>query len=155
MSLNAEIINTYFTLKNKLDAAYLVFRRQPSLESAAKHTNAMQEFRSYCINTMADLVGDKSDTSAENNKILENFEDYEVCKQCRTKVVFRTAEDQFIKSKDFLADFPGWCYNCLVEHCYQTDCQACTVAADPSKCSFKEVKNTYTTNQSTLLYPKT
>lgn len=145
MNVSPEIISKYFTLKDKLDAAYLVFRRQPSLENATKHTNAMQEFRNYCVNTLAALVGDTSNEAAENDKILTNFEDYETCKQCDTKVIFKTSEDQFIKSKDFLVDFPGWCYNCLVVHCCNTDCETCSVAKDPSKCSFKAVKNTYTT----------
>jgi hypothetical protein len=140
--MNYEIKHKYFQLKKKRDAAYTVFKKTPTVENASKHTIAAQAFTNFCIETMAALVEDTGDPD-KREEILANIEDYKTCKQCGSEVLYQVDNRGYIASSDFLEDFPGWCYTCLVEHCCAQDCSTCTLVADPSKCSFKEVKNSY------------
>lgn len=140
--IDQNIKSSYFDLKEKKDAAYSMLKRNPSAENASKYTLAAQAFNDFCLETMAALVGDsgESDKSAE---ILKNIEEYKTCKQCGSEVLFQLSDCRYIASSDFEEDFPGWCHTCLAEHCCSQDCETCQLVADPSKCSFKAVKNSY------------
>lgn len=124
-------------LKDKKDAAYSVFKRRPTTDHSAAYTLALKAFNDFCVSTIEDLIKD-TNTADKQAEILANLEDYRVCKQCGTELLY-AAEDRYIASSDFLEDFPGWCYTCLSEHCTTTDCESCTVA-DHATCSFIEIK---------------
>lgn len=139
--MNTEMLVTYKDLKSKMDAAYTVFKKDPSYQNVSRHNAAVQAFTTFCVNAMAELVGEEP---ADNrNQILENIEDYRTCKKCESEILFQTDEKHYIASSDFVPEFPGWCYTCLVEHCLKTNCEECKVASDPAACSFKDVKTFY------------
>jgi hypothetical protein len=75
---------------------------------------------------------------------IEDLEEYYRCKQCGSKLLVKIYNGRYIGSSDFLAEFPGWCLTCLVEHCVKTDCQACEVK-DKEECSFSYMKEFYMT----------
>ena len=75
--------------------------------------------------------------------ILNNLETYRTCGQCNSELLFPVSDQRYIASSDFIPEFPGWCFTCLVEHCLATDCEQCKVAANPATCSFKETKKIY------------
>ena len=148
MSLNDTITNEYFKLKNTMNAAYTIFKKNPSVVNAAKHTEATNEFNTFCTQTLAVLVGDvPAEGSDKTSEILANFNDYKTCKQCSSELLFSVSNNHYIASGDFLEDFPGWCYTCLVKHCQSTDCETCTVSKDPNTCSFKGIKEAYTNTE--------
>lgn len=137
--LDAEILNTYNSLKASMDAVYKVFKKDPSLQNASKHAMASQAFTDFCVSTLKDLVGD----TGQNNKedVLLNIEEYKTCKKCGSELLYMTGEKQYIASSDFVEGFPGWCYDCLLTHCTKIDCSACKLIDDPSTCTFQGVKN--------------
>lgn len=137
--LDFETISAYKTFKDKMDAAYAVFKNDPSVSNAATHGSAVQAFTNFCVNKMAELVN-LPDTGVSNDVILENIEDYKTCKHCKAELLYATEEHKFIASSDFIAEFPGWCYPCLIEHCVNCDCSTCDIVPDPTKCSFLNVK---------------
>ena len=148
MNLSTDIIDNYFKYKNKMNAAYTVFKKNPSIVNAAKHTEATNEFNTFCTQTLAVLVGDVSPEGSDKKlEILANFDDYKTCKQCNHELLFSVSNNHYIASGDFLEDFPGWCYTCLVEHCQSTDCETCAVSKDTNACSFKGIKEAYTNTE--------
>lgn len=134
---------TYFNLKNKVDAAYNVFRRKPTHANNVRYSEAAQAFKEFCLQTMAELVGDTED-AVNKNTILENIDLYKTCKHCGSTLLYTAGTNDYLASSDFLENFPGWCHTCLVEHCLATNCESCTVASDPATCSFKVTKEIYT-----------
>lgn len=134
------MLDTYKQLKSEMEAAYAVFKHNPTVNNASSYTAATQAFTNFCISSMASMAN-LQEPEDKHDEILNNIDDYETCKQCDAKILYKVDNDHFVESSEFLADFPGWCYNCLVEHCKSTDCVACAVSEDPSTCSFKAVKD--------------
>lgn len=129
--LTAKMLSTYKDLKSKMDAAYEVAKKDPSYNSISKHTIASQTFTTFCINAMAELAGEES--KDYKDQILANIEEYKTCKKCNSEILFQTDESKYI----------GWCHTCLAEHCLRTNCEECSVASDPTTCSFKDIKVSY------------
>jgi hypothetical protein len=77
---------------------------------------------------------------------VEDFEEYYRCKRCCSKLLVKIYDDRYIGSSDFLPEFPGWCFTCLVEHCCRTDCNACKVK-DKEDCSFSHIKDFYLSDE--------
>jgi hypothetical protein len=142
MRLTPELLTEYTTLKQQKDAAYTVFKKEPSTINASRHAIATQRFTTFCIETMETLAGET--TPDHSDDILANIENYRTCKKCEAEILYQVDEGRFIESSDFVPDFPGWCYPCLIEHCCKADCSACTLVTDPEKCSYKEIKKIYT-----------
>jgi hypothetical protein len=106
MSLNTEIIETYYQLKKAMDAAYKVFKKEPSVVNATRHTTAAQAFTNFCLEAMAEAVGDTEDT-INKEEILANIEEYKTCKECGSEILYQVDDHHFIESSDFVPDFPG------------------------------------------------
>ena len=139
--LDSNTLSIYKQLKNKMDAAYKVFKKDPSVANASRHTAAAQAFTTFCIDTMATLVGDVEVDHRED--ILANIEQYLTCTRCGEELLFQLDEDDYIESGLFVPEFPGWCYSCLVKHCVARDCESCTLTSTPDTCSYREIKNIY------------
>ena len=139
--LDLQTLTDYKNLKAQKDAAYDVFKREPNLTNATRHSTAAQAFTSFCVETMAKLVGDQPEDY--ENEILNNLETYRTCGQCNSELLFPVSDQRYIASCDFIPEIPGWCFSCLVEHCLATECEQCKVAANPATCSFKETKKIY------------
>ena len=133
------VINKAVKLKKEMDAAYLVFKKEPTVENSAKWTSSTRAYNDYCISTITKLVNEQIDSMTYVEDIIANFDKYSKCDKCGAELLFRTAEDKFVASSDFVESFPGWCYPCLVEHCANTKCEDCTVNTKPT-CPFAEVK---------------
>ena len=160
--LDSNILRTYVQLKNKMDAAYLVLKKDPSVTNATIHTLAAQAFTTFCVDTMKDLTGVHQESSNKQAEILADLNAnsteegttsaYLTCAEdsCGTQLVFPVGDPGnytgFIESIDFVPDFPGWCHKCLVDHCSNTDCADCTICPTPSvsTCPYHEVKKIYT-----------
>ena len=144
--LTQDILDKYNSLKQKKDAAYLVFKKEPSVINATRHSVATQAFTSFCLETMESLAGTSDD---DNNKdaILADIEKYRTCKQCNREILYSVLDDRYVESSDFVPDFPGWCHNCLVDYCCEHTCEACQLTDDYQNCSYKEIKNIYTSTE--------
>lgn len=140
--LTTEVLNTYKDLKKKRDAAYLVFKKEPSMINATKHAGAVQAFTSFCIETMEVLAGEE-DTGNKEEEILANIDAYKTCKTCGANILYQVDAGHFIGSSEFVEDFPGWCHSCLIDHCCKVECQYCALTKDYENCSYKEIKNIY------------
>lgn len=141
--LSSNILYKYKQLKEKMDAAYTVFRKDPTVTNASRHTTAAQAFTNFCVDTMAELAGSGNEDQNRDDLILSNIDNYKTCKKCGSELLYLVSEDRFIGSSEFVPEFPGWCHTCLIEHCLRTECTECTVAATPASCSYKEIKNIY------------
>ena len=139
--LDMQTLLDYKNLKAQKDAAYDVFKREPNLVNATRHSTATQAFTSFCVETMAKLAGDQPED--HEDEILLNIEKYKTCDHCSCELLYPVSDKRYIASSDFIPEFPGWCFTCLVEHCLDTGCEQCTVAANPATCSFKETKKIY------------
>ena len=126
--------------KKEMDAAYVVLKRSPSLYNASEWTSAMKRYNDFCVKIITDLFEDEENKKAE---ILANIDKYKKCNHCGTQLLYPIDAHNFIDSSDFLADFPGWCYSCLLEHCAKHECETCKLT-NPAKCTFSEVKKTQT-----------
>lgn len=124
-------------LKKEMDAAYIVFRTEPTVERAATWTAATTIFNDFCVSTIKELINDETDRREE---ILANVDKYKTCKQCGIELLHLVDKDNFVTNINFVEGFPGWCYNCLVDHCLATDCSECTLKAGAEYCSFHPVK---------------
>jgi hypothetical protein len=140
--LDANNLATYKQLKSQKEAAYKVFKKNPTIANATRHTTAAQAFTNFCVETMATLANDipKPDTNAD---ILENINDYRTCKVCGAELIYLLDSNNYIASSDFVLEFPGWCHSCLVTHCVNTPCEECDLVKDYRTCTFKEVKKIY------------
>jgi hypothetical protein len=127
-------------LKKAADAAYAVFKKNPSVGNSSAWSLAARAYNDYCVKLIDELVKDEdADKTAE---ILEHFDDYKSCKTCGADLLY-PVNDSFIASSDFLEAFPGWCRDCLVKHCCDTECETCTVTTDHLNCAFTEMKKIY------------
>jgi hypothetical protein len=141
MNIPENIITKYLYLKKRSDAAFTVFRKNPSVENATKHIEASNILKAYCLEAFEFLVAETpEDESVLNAEILANLDTFKTCTHCGSDLLYLTDEDSYIASSDFLPEFPGWCYNCLTEHCSEQACETCTVVTDPTTCSFKGIK---------------
>ena len=123
-------------LKTAVDAAHLVFKKNPNVRNSTNWSLATRAYNEYCVQIVDELIADPKPAAED---ILKNFEAYKTCKQCNCELLYPTSDTEYIASSDFLPEFPGWCYTCLVEHCCETDCEACDVNTF-TDCSFKPVK---------------
>ena len=145
MTLNQNLLDTAKNLKKKADAAYKVFKKDPTISNANTYTMCMRTYSDYCNKLVDSLIAeDVADKTAE---ILQNIDAYQTCKHCDSTLIFLTAPDNYVASSDFLEDFPGWCYTCLLEdNCLVTDCASCQVSKNPATCSFREIKELHKTS---------
>ena len=141
--LDSNTLSTYTLLKNKMDAAYRLLKKDPSIISANRHTAAAQAFNSFCVDTVKAMAEGNQSDSDKQQEILNNIDNYKTCKQCGSEVLYEVDDGHFIESSDFEPNFPGWCHTCLVEHCCSTNCLGCDLVSDHTTCSFKEMKNFY------------
>ena len=140
--LSGETLAMYKQYKQEMDAAYTVFKRTPNLTNATRHSMAVQTFNNFCVETIKRLADDTED-KVSSKTIIENIESYRTCKQCGSEVIYVVSGDHFVASGDFLPEFPGWCYTCLVEHCLRTSCGKCKITSNKYDCPFSEVKKLY------------
>ncbi len=130
-------------LKEQVDAAYSVFKKHPSPDNATQYSSVKLQYQKMCEKFVTDQLNEQAAEEDRKNTILENIEDYRVCKTCGSELLYQTSEKDYVASSDFIEDFPGWCMDCLTKHCLTTDCEACTVAKNPEACSFKNIKKIY------------
>lgn len=137
-------------LKKEKEAAYLVFKKEPSVANATVWTLASRAYNDYCIKAMDALVEEHLGQVNRREDILANFESYRRCSQCEAELLFPTHTSgegasetvtAFVASSDFVEDFPGWCYPCLVNYCKTHTCSGCPVSSNPTNCTFAEVRN--------------
>ena len=124
-------------MQTDANTAYAIFKKNPTTSNANNWSLATRAFNEFCVKAIKDLLEETKEASSD---VASNLEAFKKCKQCGSDLLFSTTEGHFIASSDFLEEFPGWCYSCLVEHCQNTDCSECKVSTDPSVCSFKRVK---------------
>lgn len=139
--INKSLLTKAKNLKKVADAAYALFKRNPTVENAGRWTNASRTYSDFCVSTFNTLL--VADDTSKKAEILANLEKYETCKQCGTKLIHlaSTAHNSFVADSNFVEDFPGWCYNCLLSHCMVCGCSDCTIAqVQDGACSFSEVK---------------
>jgi hypothetical protein len=132
-------LSSYIELKKQVDAAYAVLKKTPSSENVTRYSNLQLKLQELCVQIVEEEVSKVVTEKDTHKEILENIEEYKTCKECGSEILYQINEGNFIASSDFVEDFPGWCYNCLLQHCIATNCEACTVTTS-SKCSFKEIK---------------
>lgn len=130
-------------LKKTKDAAYNIFKRKPNAANASTWTAANRTFTEFCVDTISGLI--KEEDKLTNEEILSKVDEYKVCKQCGAEVIFKIGDKQFVSNVNFVENFPGWCFDCLLEHCTSHDCEGCNVNPKflASNCPFAEVKNLY------------
>lgn len=138
--IDITVVDQAVKLKKEMDAAYLVFKREPVAENAFRWNSAMRAYNDYCISIMTDLVNERIGDINRAEDIAKNFDKYSTCKVCDAELLYKTVGDKYIASSDFVEDFPGWCYPCLLEHCATHQCETCTVVDNTATCKFKEVK---------------
>ena len=140
--LDYTVIEKANQLKKTMDAAYTVFRKRPSVENAAKHTTATAAFTDYCTNAIIEMIKEinQEDTTDKRAEILAKFDEYKLCTRCGAELLYMVDKDQYVENIDFLEDFPGWCYSCLLEYCTTHRCEDCTVTVRNFDCPFVEVK---------------
>ena len=124
-------------LKKVMDATYIVFRKEPTVEHANAWTAATVAFNDYCASSIKSLIEEDANRHEE---ILANIDSYKVCSQCGAEVLYQIDDKNYVTNINFVDYFPGWCYDCLLKHCLATDCESCTVSATPDNCPFSEVK---------------
>ena len=164
--LGTDILNNYTQLKNKMDASYILLRKDPSIINVTRHTTATQAFNAFCVDTMKELTGVHQESSNKQAEILQDLNTnstetgttsrYLTCKSTSCggqQLIFPLGEPGrytgFIESMDFVPEFPGWCHRCLVEHCNNMDtCENCTIPEELGfgtfeQCPYKEVRMLY------------
>ena len=138
MTIDSSTLKTAKELKAALDAAYLVFKKQPVIDNASRWTAAQHAYNDFCVNLVTKLI-EPDDIEDMTEEILTNIDEYKTCKQCNAELLFPTSNTGYLASSDFIAEFPGWCYPCLTEYCATHECGACDIT-NPLTCTFKEVK---------------
>lgn len=137
--INITTVDKAVELKRAMDAAYLVFKKSPTVEASAQWTAATRAYKEYCVKTITNLVDERIAEVTFREDIIKNFDKYHKCKVCGAELLYKTSDTDYIASSDFIEDFPGWCYPHLLEHCMNTECESCTVNTKPI-CPFAEVK---------------
>ena len=138
--IDITVVDKAVQLKKEMDAAYLVFKKTPSVEASARWTAATRAYNDYCVKTISKLVDERIEDVNHLEDIINNFDKYSKCETCGAEILFRVNGDKFVASSDYVEGFPGWCYPCLVEYCTTHDCKRCDVTSDHSSCKFAEVK---------------
>ena len=141
--IDITVVDRAVQLKKELDAAYLVFKKAPTIENSAAWMTATRAYNDYCISIMTGLVDDRIEQLTYREDIVANFDKYKKCNHCGAELLYPTTGDKFVASSDFVEGFPGWCYPCLVEYCTTHECEGCTVNTRLA-CPFKEVKKLHT-----------
>jgi hypothetical protein len=141
--LDAALLDEYYRLKKDKEALYQIFKKEPSILNSTRYTTAVQAFTNFCVDTLAVLAEDTEAADTPSEDVMLHLADYKTCKQCGMELIFPVDEKHYIESSNFLIDFPGWCYSCLLDHCCEQNCQTCSVSKDPDNCSFKDIKNNY------------
>lgn len=137
--IDSSVVYKATQLKKKMDAAYIVFKKNPTIENSTTWTAATRVFNNYCVSVISGLIEDE--TSGKHEDILNNPAKYQYCKKCNAEILRLVDANNYIASIDFVEDFPGWCYNCLVEYCTTHDCAACDITSSYASCPFAEIKN--------------
>ncbi len=141
--IDPTILSRAAELKKTADAAYKVFKAKPSIENASTWTNANRAFNEFCVTLIKDLI--EEDETVKKEEILSRIDEYKKCDTCGAEVLHQLGDVTFITNINFLEDFPGWCFDCLLTHCTSTDCEGCEVNPKSSahNCPFSEVKRLY------------
>lgn len=132
-------LSSYIELKKQVDAAYAVLKKTPSSENVTRYSNLQLKLQELCVQIVEEEVSKVVTEKDTHKEILENIEEYKTCKECGSEILYQIDEGNFIASSDFVEDFPGWCYDCLLTHCTETDCTTCNLK-DPVTCTFKRIK---------------
>ena len=138
--IDITVVDHAVKLKREAEAAYLVFKKEPTIENSARWISANRAYEDYCVSTMTKLVNERIDAITTAEDIAANFDKYSKCTSCGSEILYRTDDEGFIASSDFVEGFPGWCYHCLVEHCTKQNCETCSIVKDHLTCKFTEVK---------------
>lgn len=147
MNISNATIDTAIQLKKELDAAYTVFKKKPTKANTSNWAITNQAFTDFCVKTVSDLIAEQTGGQTDKHEeILANLDKYKTCRTCGVQVLYPVTDTQYLTSDEFLQDFPGMCYSCLVKHCVSTECEECAVSAQPN-CSFYEVKKLYLKNK--------
>lgn len=125
-------------LKKAMDAAYTILKKRPSTENATKWTMATRSFNDYCVKIITEAIAE--DNEDKRQEILQHFDEYKVCKSCGKELLFLADKNNYVAHGDFVEDFKGWCYDCLVKYCTERECVGCTVTPNPFNCPFLELK---------------
>lgn len=151
--IDVSVVINATKLKKEMDAAYLVFKKAPSVENSTKWTAATRAYNDYCIKTITKLVNEHIDATTHFEDVLANFDKYSKCDVCGAELLYPTNENDegkvqaYIESSDFVEGFAGICYPCLVEHCMSTECAECSRNTRPT-CLFREVKELHKQEES-------
>jgi hypothetical protein len=137
------ILSRAAELKKIADASYKVFKTKPTIENASTWTNANRTFNDFCVTIIKDLLDE--DKTNKKEEILANIEEYKTCNTCGAEVLHQLDDTSYITNINFLDDFPGWCFDCLLTHCTSTDCDSCEINPNTlaNTCPFSEVKRLY------------
>jgi hypothetical protein len=147
--MDQTMLLNYKKLKKESDAAYTLFKKSPDSGSALARREALQRFRDFCVESMAQLAIEAGfrEKPVSDEQILKDIEKYRSCEKCDTTLVLTLNDGRLITQDSFVPEFPGWCHNCLLEHCMQTECsncavirRDCVVAKTVSHCPYKEIK---------------
>lgn len=141
--INTTTLQTAANLKKTADAAYKVFKLKPTVDNASNWTNASRAFNDFCVETVTDLI--EKDSTDKQEEILSKIDEYKTCQQCGAEVLYQISDRQFITNINFLEDFPGWCFDCLLAYCTTHSCEGCEVNPKllAKNCPFSEVKKLY------------
>lgn len=139
--IDITVVDNAVKLKREADAAYLVFKKEPTIENSARWTSANRAYTDFCVGVITELVKERIDSITQAEDIIANFDKYSKCKVCGSEILYRTDDEGFIASSDYVEGFPGWCYPCLVEHCTKQDCRTCSISKNYQTCKFAEVKH--------------
>jgi len=133
-------ISRYKELKELTEAAYLVFKKLPNPENASRYSSLKLQLQELCVEIVEDMMKEQFPEKDKKDTILNNIEEYRFCKTCDSEILYQVSPEEYIASSDFVEDFPGWCYDCLLTHCSETKCEECMVSKDPTSCSFRKIK---------------
>ena len=138
--IDATILAQAKQLKKEMESAYTIFKRQPDIDNANSWTTAVKTYNDFCVDFVTNLIEDEELSASKKAEVLANIEKYKTCKQCNTDMLYLSGTDNYVASSDFVMDFPGWCFSCLVEYCTTHECVGCTVTTRPTNCPFSEIK---------------
>lgn len=142
--IDITVVDHAVKLKKEADATYLVFKNEPTIENSTHWISANRAYEDYCVSTMTKLVNERINTITAAEDIATNFNKYSKCASCGSEILYKTDDEGFIASSDFVEEFPGWCYPCLVAHCTNHNCETCSIVKDHLTCKFTEVKKLLT-----------
>lgn len=106
--IDITVVDHAVKLKREAKAAYLVFKKEPTIENSAYWICANRAYVDYCVSTMTKLVNKRIDTITIAEDNAANFDKYSKCTPCGSEIFFGTDDEDFITSSDFIEGFPGW-----------------------------------------------